>query len=63
MYNGIFSMNKKKLYYMFFGVESIFIKLLFIEIDEFFKEFYKVDFLIYDLYFTFFYRWCFGYGM
>lgn len=55
---------KKILYYMFFRVESIFIKLLFIEIDEFFfKEFYKVDILIYDLYFILFYRWCFGYGM
>lgn len=54
---------KKKLYYMFFRVESIFTKLSFTEIDEFFKEFYKVDIPIHDLYFMFFYRWCFGYGM
>lgn len=58
MYNGNFSVNKKTHITCFFRVQSILKKLSFTDIDEFFKEFYKVD-----LYFTFFYRWCFGYGM
>lgn len=49
---------KKTILHVFLELKVYLKKLSFTDIDEFFKELYKVD-----LYFTLFYRWCFGYGM